>query len=278
MCFTSTTVVHDCSSDEQLRRSTPTRKHHLCTTYNNPKQRPVSGPVARPRDDPRFPRESTRLCPWDFASTRPNTRRRVAKYHARTIRHGQEVGAPKTRRSVPLMSRRRPETRNRSSDSSGRECGRVPNQDVFRCTPSTSNYREHNYSITITHCPLPSLLPLPLPLASGGPLYLNSARANRSTARRPQGIPSSTGSTGNSENLEELESHTPSSERLAYPSCTSSLPHVYYLLCIFRVLLVYSSFVAFSWTPPQGPLCTPPVACLDPSCARRVLLFCTPLL
>lgn len=50
----------------------------------------------------------------------------------------------------PLMFRGRPETEEPFSDPSGRKCGRVPRQDVFRCSFPTKHYPEHNYSITIT--------------------------------------------------------------------------------------------------------------------------------
>lgn len=49
-----------------------------------------------------------------------------------------------------LMFRGRPETQEPFSDPSGRKCGRVPRQDVFRCSFPTNHYPEHNYSITIT--------------------------------------------------------------------------------------------------------------------------------
>lgn len=49
-----------------------------------------------------------------------------------------------------LMFRGRPETGEPFSDPSGRKCGRVPRQDVFRCSFPTKHYPEHNYSITIT--------------------------------------------------------------------------------------------------------------------------------
>lgn len=63
-----------------------------------------------------------------------------------------------------MMFRGWPETRKPFFDPSARKCGRVPKQDVFRCSLPTNVYPEHNYSITIT-ITITMLLRLPLPLA-----------------------------------------------------------------------------------------------------------------
>lgn len=63
-----------------------------------------------------------------------------------------------------MMFRGWPETRKPFFDPSARKCGRVPRQDVFRCSLPTNVYPEHNYSITIT-ITITMLLRLPLPLA-----------------------------------------------------------------------------------------------------------------